>query len=325
MEIYKQNLSPISFKALKPIEYLFGKVQSKNKSEIHAINLDECFKPEIKNVCIRTFIERYNKSFSSDKYKLKIADYDDSNNNGTVIVLQYGSKKAVFYASNYNMRSNASESTAVLEIAKGKANNKYEIYQAAKTPSGTLIIHNFLLKDAFGINEDNIYHIPGDEFLSTEDAFMMLKKYYSYDGKEGLYNDITGYAIYEYKNDEGKERYIYTFRTPYKSLLNQYFIGTESEKKAIRYYVITDILTSEQIEDIKKAYIYTGITLYYRNSDNEYSILKGNPKKPTFQNSTKELIKLLEGEPFLTPRMNDNGTITIGYGYDFTKEDDLET
>ena len=34
------------------------------------------------------------------------------------------------------------------------------------------------------------------------------------------------------------------------------------------------------------------------------------------------LIVELEGAPFLKPRINDNGTITIGYGYDFTQESD---
>lgn len=35
-----------------------------------------------------------------------------------------------------------------------------------------------------------------------------------------------------------------------------------------------------------------------------------------------KLITELEGTPFLQPRINDNGTFTIGYGYDFTKVSD---
>jgi len=44
--------------------------------------------------------------------------------------------------------------------------------------------------------------------------------------------------------------------------------------------------------------------------------------KQGYQNSTMNLIMKLEGTPFLKPRINNNGTITIGYGYDFTKESD---
>ncbi|MFA9465188.1 MAG: RHS repeat domain-containing protein, partial [Velocimicrobium sp.] len=48
---------------------------------------------------------------------------------------------------------------------------------------------------------------------------------------------------------------------------------------------------------------------------------KGTAKQG-YQDSTMNLIMKLEGTPFLKPRINDNGTITIGYGYDFTKESD---
>ena len=38
--------------------------------------------------------------------------------------------------------------------------------------------------------------------------------------------------------------------------------------------------------------------------------------------STMKFIIREEGDPFLRPRINDNGSITIGYGYDFKQEDD---
>ena len=41
--------------------------------------------------------------------------------------------------------------------------------------------------------------------------------------------------------------------------------------------------------------------------------------------STRELIIELEGDPFVTPSINSDGTYTAGYGYDFTEEDDPET
>ncbi len=43
------------------------------------------------------------------------------------------------------------------------------------------------------------------------------------------------------------------------------------------------------------------------------------------KDSTRELIKLLEGDPFITPRINSNGSFTIGYGYDFTQTSDPST
>jgi GH24 family phage-related lysozyme (muramidase) len=47
-------------------------------------------------------------------------------------------------------------------------------------------------------------------------------------------------------------------------------------------------------------------------------------KGVSYQDSTKIVVMQLEGTPFLVPRINDNGTITIGYGYDFTKKEDPE-
>lgn len=44
-----------------------------------------------------------------------------------------------------------------------------------------------------------------------------------------------------------------------------------------------------------------------------------------YADSTKQLIVKQEGDPFLTPRINDDGSITIGYGYDFTPESDPDT
>lgn len=41
-----------------------------------------------------------------------------------------------------------------------------------------------------------------------------------------------------------------------------------------------------------------------------------------FTESTKELIIELEGNPFLVPRINTDGSFTIGYGYDFREEED---
>lgn len=43
------------------------------------------------------------------------------------------------------------------------------------------------------------------------------------------------------------------------------------------------------------------------------------------KDSTRRLIKQFEGNPFVTPRINSNGTFTIGYGYDFTESGDPET
>ena len=43
------------------------------------------------------------------------------------------------------------------------------------------------------------------------------------------------------------------------------------------------------------------------------------------KDSTRRLIKKFEGNPFVTPRINSNGTFTIGYGYDFTESGDPET
>lgn len=41
-----------------------------------------------------------------------------------------------------------------------------------------------------------------------------------------------------------------------------------------------------------------------------------------YRDSTMNLIKQLEGTAFLTPRLNNDGSITIGYGYDFTEKSD---
>lgn len=44
-----------------------------------------------------------------------------------------------------------------------------------------------------------------------------------------------------------------------------------------------------------------------------------------FTDSTKQFIIKYEGEPFLTPRINSDNSITIGYGYDFTESEDSAT
>ena len=43
-----------------------------------------------------------------------------------------------------------------------------------------------------------------------------------------------------------------------------------------------------------------------------------------FRETTLEFIIQYEGEPFLVPRINLNGTFTAGYGYDFSEESDPE-
>lgn len=66
----------------------------------------------------------------------------------------------------------------------------------------------------------------------------------------------------------------------------------------------------------------------YSNGKSNGANARGDNKKEDgelgIMESTKALIILLEGEPFLTPRINNNGSFTIGYGFDFTEEEDPE-
>lgn len=48
-------------------------------------------------------------------------------------------------------------------------------------------------------------------------------------------------------------------------------------------------------------------------------------RKVALQDSTRLLIMKLEGRPFITPRINSDGSFTAGYGYDFTKDSDPES
>ncbi|MDE6950943.1 MAG: DUF4280 domain-containing protein [Lachnospiraceae bacterium] len=59
--------------------------------------------------------------------------------------------------------------------------------------------------------------------------------------------------------------------------------------------------------------------------DEEEDVHEGEVEIIGICESTRELIIELEGDPFVTPRINSDGTYTAGYGYDFTEEDDPET
>jgi RHS repeat-associated protein len=91
--------------------------------------------------------------------------------------------------------------------------------------------------------------------------------------------------------------------------LNLYTYCTNN---SIVYYDPTGELKKTTITDVNYWHIKK---LFWKDINKK----KGNKE---YQNSTMKLIMKLEGKPFLEPRINDNGTITIGYGYDFTKESD---
>lgn len=96
-----------------------------------------------------------------------------------------------------------------------------------------------------------------------------------------------------YLNDNGDEE-----KTAIGNIFS-YFIG-KSIGAAVGAVIGTII--SGRGEDIKKS--------------------ENGEEKNEYRESTKELVKQEEGAPFLEPRINDDGTITIGYGYDFTEEED---
>lgn len=143
------------------------------------------------------------------------------------------------------------------------------------------------------IETGRVYY--GDMSVSEKEKWYKIK--FSKSGK--------AIFILEPTKDLDADLYIYPFKEATNARASLKGMG---EKDSVELDVTADI--------------YYYINVRHWKGTGSFNLKCEGTGNPGYQNSTSSLIMQLEGEPFLTPRINDNGTITIGYGYDFKPDED---
>ena len=232
-------------------------------------------------IVLKAYFDRVGGTIEAKKY----TDKDTS-----IAVVEYNEKKAVFYATNRGMNSaNSREKTE--DVLFWWPWEKELVYEGTILEDGSMVVDSKDIAEAFGLNESDVVHKPGDKFNSTDKAMQMFKTYYK-NSSDFNNPELQGSALYGIKENDSNTPSKFSFckAVNYKSLLNIYTVGNNLNQPIIHYMLVG--CTDGYLDDIQNRYIYHEGRYLHFIDENKDEMIK---KDMTLEKAADIMNKYVEG------------------------------